>query len=278
MLLREPISRVVSSFNMRWQIEVCGKLTWTRPDCYRGVTSRDIIRDNMVGPFQKAAALKVWSKCAEGKALKVDCLRADFVAKLRNRTRVEMAAMDECVRHTPNEPLGACLGYRTLSQKKLYKALEDHAFVYRSVYVEHVQVWLKFYPPSQLLVLPSEALFDDSARPRAMGAFATFVGLSSSGAQVDSQVLSAPSTASTDGSPHENGRDYVLKEAPEDIAAPLRAWLCPKNRLLARVLERHSLVPDGLGLSGGGADGARIPWLQSALGECTKHDTARGHL
>ena len=32
-LLREPVSRVVSSFNMRWQIEVCGKLTWTRPNC-----------------------------------------------------------------------------------------------------------------------------------------------------------------------------------------------------------------------------------------------------
>ena len=58
-LLREPVSRVVSSFNMRWQIEVCGKLTWTRPDCYRGVTSREAVRENAVGPFQRAAALKV---------------------------------------------------------------------------------------------------------------------------------------------------------------------------------------------------------------------------
>jgi hypothetical protein len=44
---------------MRWQIEVCGKLTWTRPDCHAAVSSRETIRDNSVGPFQRAAALKV---------------------------------------------------------------------------------------------------------------------------------------------------------------------------------------------------------------------------
>ena len=39
MLLREPVSRLVSSFNMKWQVEICGKLTWTRSDCYNGITS-----------------------------------------------------------------------------------------------------------------------------------------------------------------------------------------------------------------------------------------------
>ena len=62
-LLREPVGRLVSSFNMRWQVEVCGKLTWTRPDCHLGLSSRAMVRDNAVGPFQKAAALKVWSRC-----------------------------------------------------------------------------------------------------------------------------------------------------------------------------------------------------------------------
>ena len=36
-LLREPVSRLVSSFNMKWQVEICGKLTWSRTDCYNGV-------------------------------------------------------------------------------------------------------------------------------------------------------------------------------------------------------------------------------------------------
>ena len=36
---------------------------------------------------------------------------------------------------------------------------------------------LKYYPPDQLLVLPSESLFDDSVRVPAMAAFASFLGL-----------------------------------------------------------------------------------------------------
>ena len=190
-LLREPVSRVVSSFNMRWQIEVCGKLTWTRPDCYRGVTSREAVRENAVGPFQRAAALKVWGKCSDGKALRAECLRADFVAKLRNRTRHEMSLLDDCTKKAGSngEGLGGCLGLRTLSQRKLYKAMEDGSYIYRSIYVEHLQNWLKFYPPNQLLVLPSEALFDDGTRPPAMAAFATFLGLPSTGPTVDDKVL-----------------------------------------------------------------------------------------
>ena len=61
-LLREPVARISSSFNMRWQIEVCGKLTWTRRDCYLGITARAIVRDNAVGPWQKAQALKVCAR------------------------------------------------------------------------------------------------------------------------------------------------------------------------------------------------------------------------
>ena len=157
-LLREPIARLVSSFNMRWQIEICGKLTWTRRDCYLGVNSRTVIRDNAVGPFQKAQALKVWSKCARNeKSLAPECLRLDFFAKLRNRTRTEMAEIDACGRGSPaDNTLGACLKLGILGQRKLYKRMEDHAFVYRSIYHEHLQQWLRFYPPAQLLVLPSE--------------------------------------------------------------------------------------------------------------------------
>jgi hypothetical protein len=43
----------------RLQIEVCGRLTWTRRDCFKGVTSRGRIKEHAVGPFQQASALKV---------------------------------------------------------------------------------------------------------------------------------------------------------------------------------------------------------------------------
>lgn len=285
-LLREPVARVTSSFNMRWQIEVCGKLTWTRPDCYNGVRSREMIRENAVGPFQRNAAMKVWSKCNDGRnALRIDCLRADFVSKLRNRTRTEMQVLDRCVREQAmssqaSEGLGNCHGLRTLSQKKLYKLMEDVAYLYRSIYVEHLQNWLKFYPPSQLLVLPSEALFADKSRPPAMAAFAAFLGVPADGPAVNSKVLSSASPAATDGSPHENGRTYVVSSAPEDVATPLRAWLCPKNRQLRKLLERHQLTPSAEALASGDAEAAQanggrgghvLPWLEAALAECDKH-------
>jgi hypothetical protein len=268
-LLREPVARVVSSFNMRWQIEVCGKLTWSRPDCYRGITSRDIIRENAVGPFQRAAALKVWTRCSDGAALKLDCLRADFAGKLRNRTRSEVGRLEECAKKQEGgDGLGNCLGLRTLSQRKLYKFMEDTAYVYRSIYVEHLQNWLKYYPPSQLLVLPSEALFDGRTRAASMGSFAAFIGLPKDGPAVNDKVLSAPSPAATDGAPHENGREYVVKSAPDDVAIPLRAWLCPKNRQLERLLERHRLTPRLPAEEIGGVASTSIPWLRQALDEC----------
>ena len=94
-LLREPTSRLVSSFNMKWQVrtcrkptltlalartftpttnpkpnpnphpnpnpnpaqvEICGKLTWTRNDCYNGITSPRVINENNVAVKQRQAA------------------------------------------------------------------------------------------------------------------------------------------------------------------------------------------------------------------------------
>ena len=57
-------------------------------------------------------------------------------------------------------------------QRKLYKRMEDAAYVYRSIYVEHLQTWLRQYPPNQLLVLPTEALKDGNTRSAAFSAFA----------------------------------------------------------------------------------------------------------
>ena len=50
---------------------------------------------------------------------------------------------------------------------------------------------------------------------------------------------------------------YVVDAAPEDVAAPLRDWLCPRNRLLSKLIERHQLTPNL-----GGDYGASLPWLR----------------
>ena len=323
-LLREPVARISSSFNMRWQIEICGKLTWTRRDCYLGITSRAHVRDNAVGPWQKAQALKVrtrptltstlalalaptltltthpspltthhspftihhspftltltltliltlalnpikvWTRCGhgDGKPIDLECLQADYVAKMRNRTRLEMSEIDACRRRMPSEALGSCLGLGTLGQRKLYKKMEDAAFVYRSIYHDHLQHWLKFLPPAQLLVLPSEALFDQQTIQPAMARLARFLSLPAEGAAVHSELLFRASTASTSSAPHENGREYI-SDAPRDVAAALTTFLCAKNRMLAELLSRHKLTADG-----------EIAWLPQALAGCTKESGA----
>ena len=90
---------------MRWQIEICGKLTWTRRDCRLGITSRAIVRDNAVGPFQKNAALKVWSKDRNEKSLD-GRLRDDYVAKLRNRTNATSGSSRSAGRPRTGQVLG----------------------------------------------------------------------------------------------------------------------------------------------------------------------------
>ena len=65
-VLREPVERAVSAFNLRWLTWLCGKLIWQLPRCWEGVTSEAAVKENQVGPFQVHAALKVWRACAPG--------------------------------------------------------------------------------------------------------------------------------------------------------------------------------------------------------------------
>ena len=292
-LLREPVARLVSSFNMRWQIRVCGKLTWSRRDCYKGVTSREVIRENAVGPWQRRQAMKVFTKCGDAAlGLRLGCAREDFVALLRNLTRAEMRKIDACAAELqarpaaepargaapdalpphrsardpepldrlPFEPLGPCLGLSTLPQKKLYKQMEDNSYLYRSLYAEHLRAWMRHYQPSQLLVLASESLFTRQGLEAGMARLARFVGLPAEGPQVVPSVLTSASPASTGASPHENGRDYVISaaELPADFTAPIRRWLCPYNERLKDLLLSSGLVQ---------AD-AEMPWLAEALAAC----------
>jgi len=238
-MLREPVARLVSSFNMRWQIEVCGRLTWTRRDCYLGVTSREVVREHAVGPFQRAAALKVWSKCSSGAGLDAACLRADFEAKLRNRTSREVSELDACRRRTPGEPLANCLGLGILGQRKLYKKMEDAAYIYRSLYYEHLRKWLRYFPAEQLLVMASEGVFEPHTIEAAMRRLSRFLKLSDETAV--RSVLFSASPASTSAAPHENGRVYVT-EAPDDVVAQLKRWFCPHNSRLAELLLEHRLI------------------------------------
>ena len=146
-LLREPVSRLVSSFNMKWQVGICGKVTWTRTDCYNGILSLRDIHGNTVSNQQKLEAIAAWNKCnVEKSSLSIDCLKEDFVNKLSDRLSVEFGQLRTCA-HGRHDDLGSCLGASDeLDQQQMYALMEDHMFVYRSMYSEHLAKWLKVPP------------------------------------------------------------------------------------------------------------------------------------
>jgi len=253
-LMREPVSRLVSSFNMKWQVEICGKLTWTRSDCYNGITSVRVVNENTVAAKQRQAAIAVWNRCnREKKALDKDCLRADFVKKLTDKVEAEVTKLDSCAsQHW--EDTASCLGLGGLEQSKLYSVMEELTFVWRSMYVDHLQKWLKVYPPEAMLVVPSESLKEAKTFQNVMERFASLLGLPRGGPQVNNELIWKASPASTDGHVHENGRSYIA-EAPPDLTARLNKVFCPKNQELAQLLLDKKLMRKV----------EEFPWLATAL-------------
>ena len=240
-LLREPVSRLVSSFNMKWQVEVCGKLTWTRKDCYDGITSVKSVNENTVAVKQRIAALPVWNRCnRDKKYLDHDCLRKDFVKKISDKVEAEIAKLDSCAKQNWDDT-AACLGINGLEQARLYAVMEDQTFLWRSMYSEHLARWLKVYPPSAMLVVPSEDLKEPKTFQRVMNRFAVLLGLPVAGPLVHNGLLSKPSTASNDGGVHENARSYI-GEIPADLADRLHKVFCPKNQELAQLLLDKKLI------------------------------------
>jgi len=253
-LLREPVSRLVSSFNMKWQVEICGKLTWTRNDCYNGITSVRVINENNVAVRQRQAALAVWNRCnVDKKGMDNDCLRQDFVKKLTDKVNAEVERLQECERQNW-EDTAACLGINGLEQARLYAMMEDSTFLWRSMYSEHLQRWLKVYPPESMLVIPSEHLKEPKTFKAVMDRFAKLVGVPSSGPDVKNDLIFQSSPASTDGHVHENGRSYIAS-APPDLTERLHKIFCPKNQVLAQLLLDKKLINRV----------EDFPWLATAL-------------
>jgi len=126
--------------------------------------------------------------------------------------------------------------------------------VWRSMYVDHLQKWLKVYPPEAMLVVPSESLKEAKTFQNVMERFASLLGLPRGGPQVNNELIWKASPASTDGHVHENGRSYIA-EAPPDLTARLNKVFCPKNQELAQLLLDKKLMRKV----------EEFPWLATAL-------------
>lgn len=74
------------------------------------------------------------------------CLR-----RLSEKVDAEVSRLDQCAMERW-EDIASCLGLGGLEQGKLYAAMEDQAYVWRSMYVDHLERWLKVFNPESMLV------------------------------------------------------------------------------------------------------------------------------
>ena len=67
------------------------------------------------------------------------------MSKLKEEIDFEVGRLDACARSN-HEDIASCLGLTGLEQQRLYAEMEDRNFIWRSMYVDHLQRWLKVYP------------------------------------------------------------------------------------------------------------------------------------
>jgi len=203
---------------------------------------------------QRLAALAVWARCnREKRYLDKECLRQDFTKKLTDEVTSEVERLADCARQNW-EDTAACLGVTGLEQARLYAVMEGSTFVWRSMYADHLQRWLKVFPAESLLVIPSEALKEPKTFKHVMDRFASLIGVPANGPDVQNDLIFKSSPASTDGHVHENGRSYIA-ESPAELTEKLHKVFCPKNQELAQLLLDKKLI--------GKVD--EFPWLATAL-------------
>ena len=87
-----------------------------------------------------------------------------------------------------------------------------------------------------------------------MNRFARLIDVPVSGPEVKNELIFQPSSASTDGGVHENGRSYVAEPSVE-LVERLHKVFCPKNQVLAQLLLDKKLINKV----------EDFPWLATAL-------------
>ena len=294
-VLREPISRAMSAYNFRWLTWLCGKLVWSKGDCWASLKSEDDIKSNQVGPFQMRAALKLFRSCSRTKAdgdggvLSLKCLQSDYTSKLRNKTSSELKALNDCYQRAEKAGTPAsvdwlsCLRLRSvmLGPKQIHKVMEDSSFIFRSMYNVHLRSWLRLYLPEQMMVVDPEQLLHPVHSAIGMRALARFAGVRGGemGAgyihddpRIHDEVLTSPSPGAIElgeeEGVHENARRYLLggrrsygaTPPPADVAKSVSEYLRPHNCDLAGLLLRHGLL-----MTTGGSPVAALWWLRQAL-------------
>ena len=130
-MLRNPVNRLVSAFNMKWQERRCGDSAWQVHDCYRFLINETTSLESIQQDWQNGLRETVYSEL-------------EMLKKCLSRAKIT------------GEDVSSCLGLEKLNSIKLWHQLEDHSHVYRSVYFDQLQRWFKQYPASSFMIWSSE--------------------------------------------------------------------------------------------------------------------------
>lgn len=204
-MLRNPITRLVSAFNMKWQERVCGKEAWHSRDCYKNIGDQKKLALNWATELRQLVEREL--------AILEPCYYS--IHKL-------MAARREKRLNVYNTGLEVCFRYKYLSPARLWMHLEDDAMIMRSLYVDQLSRWFDKYSASSFLVWSSEEF---ERNPKAhMKKFVEFVGEDTNDS--DESVI--------DYKHHQ--RDYIT-EIPDDVKMRLLTFFQSHNERLFELLK-----------------------------------------
>jgi hypothetical protein len=132
MILRNPIARAESAFNMKWQGKLCGAKSWQSSACFKGL--------NMT----------------------TDELTRDWVKRFKQQVESEMKIVEDCRQKLSVVEFGSflmdCYDMRKSTAVNLHELIEDRFLLGRGIYIDQIMNWLRFYPANKLLVLSSSEL------------------------------------------------------------------------------------------------------------------------
>jgi hypothetical protein len=202
-MLRNPINRLVSAYNMKWQEQRCGVYAWRVHNCYK----RLINETNTLEMIQK-----------------------DWQEGLRKTVESEIAILSDCylkakggrITTLYESTITDCLKLREMDSVDLWHHTEDHSHVYRSVYVDQLYKWFKHYPKEAFMIWSSEEFeLEPESHMRKM---VLWLGLSDNDIQKEK----------IEGKHHK--RSYVA-EIPTDLKAKLDSFFAEHNNNLFSLLK-----------------------------------------
>ena len=190
---KDPIHRMVSAYNMKWQERVCGEDAWKMPDCFKQLISVNVTLDSLQRDWQNGLRslvdreLDVMGQChalardsvIHSEEEQISLTDGGGGSATMARQRQQSSDSDPLVSSysdplAPQQPISPlqgesddlsreydqvlmdCLGFPTMNSVDLWHRLEDHSNVYRSIYYDQLARWMRSYPHSSFLIWSSE--------------------------------------------------------------------------------------------------------------------------